>query len=362
MNSATPTAALPTPPLNAAAYDSFTYQANDGTTNLGTATVSITHTLLSQTITFGALGNQTLWQCSVCPGRDRVLRFDGWLRHSVRSATVTNGNVTITGVGLVTVVASQGNAAYAPATSVTQSFTVNPATLTVTANNQSRLYGATNPVLTARFSGFVNGDTNSALGGSLSLTCPALTNSPVAGYTITVAQGTLSAANYTFAFVNGTPTVNPATLIVTANNQAWAYGTTNPVFTANYNGFVNNENSGVLGGSPSLDLRGRYEQPGGPIFDSRSQWNLERGQLCFQLRQRNLTVGQATLLVTANNQARAYGVTNPVLTYTITGFLGTDTVSVVSGTPAISTTALNKQPRGPISHHRDQRHFGRRKL
>ena len=39
-----------------------------------------------------------------------------------------------------------------------------------------------------------------------------------------------------------------------------------------------------------------------------------------------LTVGQATLLVTASNQSRLYESANPVLTYGITGFLGTDTV------------------------------------
>ena len=43
------------------------------------------------------------------------------------------------------------------------------------------------------------------------------------------------------------------------------------------------------------------------------------------LYQGTLTVGQARLPVTADNQSRAYGAKNPVLTYTIMGFQGTDT-------------------------------------
>jgi hypothetical protein len=59
-----------------------------------------------------------------------------------------------------------------------------------------------------------------------------------------------------------------------------------------------------------------------------------------------LTVERATLQVIADNQSRFYGVTNPVLTYNISGFLGTDTVGVVSGTPGISTTATTTSPVG----------------
>ena len=81
--------------------------------------------------------------------------------------------------------------------------TVNRATLTVTANNQVRSYGAANPVFTANFSGFVNGENSGVLSGSPSVTCPATISSPIGNYTITAAQGTLSAANYAFSFVNG---------------------------------------------------------------------------------------------------------------------------------------------------------------
>ena len=104
--------------------------------------------------------------------------------------------------------------------------TVNKGNLTVTANNASRVYGAANPAFTPTYSGFVNGDTSAVLTGSPSLTTTATAASPVGSYTITAAAGTLSAANYSFTFVNGTLTVTKATsvLSVTSSLNPSVYG------------------------------------------------------------------------------------------------------------------------------------------
>ena len=90
---------------------------------------------------------------------------------------------------------------------VSGSLTVTPATLTVTANDASRTYGTANPTFTDIVTGFANGDDDSVLSGAASLTTTATTNSPVGSYPITAAQGTLSAADYVFAFQNGALTV-----------------------------------------------------------------------------------------------------------------------------------------------------------
>ena len=47
--------------------------------------------------------------------------------------------------------------------------TVTPAPLTITANGVSRIYGASDPALGVSYSGFVNGETSSVLGGTLSV-------------------------------------------------------------------------------------------------------------------------------------------------------------------------------------------------
>jgi hypothetical protein len=88
---------------------------------------------------------------------------------------------------------------------------VTQAVLTVTANSASKVYGSTNPAFTPTYSGFVNGDTSAVLTGSPSLTTTATAASPVGSYTITAAAGSLTAANYSFVFVNGTLTITKAT-------------------------------------------------------------------------------------------------------------------------------------------------------
>src|SRR5204862_169293 len=138
------------------------------------------------------------------------------------------------------------------------SLTVTKASLTVTADNKSRVYGYANPVFTASYGGFKNGETlaTSGVTGSPSLATTATATSSVAGspYTITAAVGTLAAGNYSFSFAHGQLTVTPATLTVTVDDKSREYGDANPAFTASYGGFKNSETLATSGvtGSPSL--------------------------------------------------------------------------------------------------------------
>ena len=67
------------------------------------------------------------------------------------------------------------------------SFNITPAALTITANNQTKVYGAALPTLTASYSGFVNGDTSASLTTLPTLSTTATASSHVAGspYAIT---------------------------------------------------------------------------------------------------------------------------------------------------------------------------------
>ena len=88
--------------------------------------------------------------------------------------------------------------------------TVDKTTLTVTPNNQSIVAGSVLPSLAATITGYVNGDTQTAVTGSPALTTTATSSSPAGSYPITATVGTLAAANYTFTFGTGTLTVTPA--------------------------------------------------------------------------------------------------------------------------------------------------------
>jgi MBG domain (YGX type)/IPT/TIG domain len=84
---------------------------------------------------------------------------------NIAVATITaNGNIHIIGAGITTITASQnGNANYLAAVPVSQILTVSSASLTVTANIQTKIYGSANPLLTISYKGFVNADNPASL-------------------------------------------------------------------------------------------------------------------------------------------------------------------------------------------------------
>jgi hypothetical protein len=104
--------------------------------------------------------------------------------------------------------------------------------LTVAANNISQSIGTANPAYSAAFSGFVNGDTTAVLTGSPAYSTTATAASPVGLYPITIAQGSLTAANYTFTFVNGTLSVVAAPTVV-LTTTATLTGSARAGYTAN---------------------------------------------------------------------------------------------------------------------------------
>lgn len=141
--------------------------------------------------------------------------------------------------------------------------TVNKAPLGVTAEPVSRTYGETNPSFTAKFTGFVNGDTAAALAGSPSMTSTATATSPVGAYPIEVGVGTLASANYAFNCADGALTVTKATLTVRANDASRLVGLENPAFTASITGFVAGDEASVVSGIASFSTAATQNSPVG---------------------------------------------------------------------------------------------------
>ena len=90
--------------------------------------------------------------------------------------------------------------------------TVTPATLTVTADPKSMVYGGTVPPLTYTITGFVNADPSTVVTGTATCVTTATSTSPVGTYPITC-SGSLSASNYVFSFTPGTLTVTAGTTL-----------------------------------------------------------------------------------------------------------------------------------------------------
>ncbi|MGA9777360.1 MAG: MBG domain-containing protein, partial [Verrucomicrobiia bacterium] len=98
-----------------------------------------------------------------------------------------------------------GGANYTVTTVASSAGVINPATLTVTADDKSRMCGQPNPVLTASYAGFISGEGTNVLTSLAVLSTTATINSTAGEYPITA--GGASAANYTVTYADGTLTV-----------------------------------------------------------------------------------------------------------------------------------------------------------
>lgn len=221
--------------------------------------------------------------------------------------------------------------------------TVSQAPLTITAQDASRTYGAANPAFAATYSGFVLGEDESALAGTLSFTAP---GAAAGAGTHAIVPGGLTSTNYAITYVSGTLTIAKAPVTVTAADATRAYGAADPAFTATYAGLVNGETPAGLGFAPTFSTTAVAASAPGtyPITPG----GLVSGNYAFTYVDGTLTVTKANLTVTADNASRTYGAANPAFTATYTGFAAGDTEADLGGSLTFSTTATAASPAGTV--------------
>jgi hypothetical protein len=220
---------------------------------------------------------------------------------------------------------------------------VTQAMLSVTADNQVRPYGAANPVLTGTVEGIQNGDAIVA-----NYSTVAQTNSPVGRYEIVPGLSGAALGNYLVTTNLGTLTVTLTMLSVIADSPARSYGVTNPPLTVSYSGFVNGADTNLLSGSAELSTLAETNSLVGMYVITVSQGTLSVADTNYSLGfvDGTLTVTQAVLAVKAEDQARVYGATNPVLTVSYSGFMNGQDTNILSGSPELSTVAETNSPVG----------------
>jgi hypothetical protein len=212
---------------------------------------------------------------------------------------------------------------------------VSPAPLSVTADDKSRIYATSNPPLTGTIVGVQNNDAISSTYGT-----PAIVASPAGTYPIVPTPSGAALVNYAVSTNNGTLTVTTAPLLVRADDHSRAYGQTNDL-TFSFIGNGVGEGTNILSGSPSLSTAAETNSPLGQYEIAVSAGTLTLLDSNYDLVFSNgtLTVTQTLLTVEADDQTRAYGATNPPLTFSYDGFVNGDSTNIVSGEPALSTDA-----------------------
>ena len=128
---------------------------------------------------------------------------------------------------------------YQEATTDAKSFQITKKTLTVTANNKTITYGDAPANDGVSYKGFVNGETESVLGGTLDYTYTYSQYGNVGNYDINPSG--LTSDNYDISFVNGTLTVNQKKIGIDWSNTSLAYNKAEQAPTATATGLVNND-------------------------------------------------------------------------------------------------------------------------
>jgi hypothetical protein len=194
--------------------NTVTLTVEDVNGNFSTATATVTvEDKTNQDISFGTLSDATYGeQITLTATSDSGLPVS----YEVISgpATISENTLSITEVGSVTIEATQpGDGTFAAAQAVQQSFTVNQAVITVTADDYTITYGDAIPVLTFVYSGFVNSENSTDLTSEPTISTVASATSDAVTYPISLAGGT--ADNYSITLVDGTLTINKVDQTIT---------------------------------------------------------------------------------------------------------------------------------------------------
>jgi len=195
----------------------------------GAVTLTATGTLSSLTTTYGspspsesfniAGGGLTAGVLITPPTGFEISTDNANFSSTVTVAPDANGSISSTLIYIrLTAIAPVAGSPYsgsialtssgAPAASLTMpNSIVNPAPLTIIADNKTKTYGMDNPVLTATYNSFVNNETPAVLTTPVELSTIAVASSPVGEYPILVTGG--ASPNYTITPLPGVLTIVP---------------------------------------------------------------------------------------------------------------------------------------------------------
>jgi hypothetical protein len=225
------------------------------------------------------------------------------------------------------------------------SLTVNPAALSITANSASKNYGTTLTFAGTEFktTGLLNSDavTSVTLNSSGATSTATVAGGP---YSIipTAAVGT-GLANYTVSYANGSLSVSPAALTITANNATKSYGTLLTFAGSEFKttGLLNSDavTSVTLNSTGTLATA---TVAGGP-YSIIPTAAVGTGLANYTVSYANgsLTVNGSPLNVTANNAIMVYGSALPTLSGSLAGVLNNDNIVVSYSTTATSTSPVS---------------------
>ena len=187
--------------------------------------------------------------------------------------------------------------------------TITKAAAEVTANNATKVYGESDPNLTATVTGTINND-------ALNYTLARTEGEDAGTYAITVTLG--DNPNYDVTATNGTFTITKATATVQAPVIYINYGEAVPTFTATETGVLGDDHLNY-----TLNLPTSFENHGGTAWAIAVQLG-ENPNYEISATDGLLTIKRIAASITVVNKSKVYGATDPELTATVTGTINGD--------------------------------------
>ena len=226
--------------------------------------------------------------------------------------------------------------------------TIEPATLTVKADDKSATYGES-PAFTYTVSGYQYQDADSPVFAGPPVfevvdAQNAVVNPPGAGsFGVRIqSMPLLQPSNYITQFEQGDLDVAKADLHITADDKSRTYGAANPALTLSYAGFVYNDGPAALT-APTASTSAEATSPAGNYPITLSGGQADNYNLL--LHDGNLRIDKANLEARADNKTMVGGTSVPSLTITYTGFVNNEGPSAISQ-PTIATTATSSSSPG----------------
>ena len=263
-------------------------------------------------------------------------------------ATISStGIIHIVGVGTTNITVTQASDGTYVDANETQPLLINKAPLTIKADDLAKFQGDVNPTLTATYTGFVNGETESVLLTLPTLVTTATQASPIGTYPITASGA--SAQNYEISYLDGVLSiVERQTQVITFNSlPAVTYGqgdfiplvtSTNStipiILTSSDNNvatIVNGNTIHIVGAGTTIITASQAGSPNYfPAVDVANP----------------LEVLKAPLQIAVADTVKLEGAANPQFRFIYSGFVLGETASDLVSQPVVNTSATTSSAPG----------------
>jgi len=243
--------------------------------------------------------------------------------------TITCAATATSPVGQYDIIVSRGTVSNYNLECVHGTLTIEPAPLTVAADNYTKKQGELLPEFTLTYYGFMNNETEDVLTVKPTVTTTATAESGPGEYPIMVSGG--EAQNYELYYVEGRLVVIDADAVaIMAKSYTRQYGEDNPTFEYTVEG-------AELEGKPVIYCAATATSSVGTYDIIVSQGTVTNYNVSYYGG--TLTIEPAPLTITAGTYTKKQGEAMPEFTLTYDGFKNNETEDVLITKPTVSTPA-----------------------